>query len=57
MRDRTSIGRIQVQGLTEDRFTLVADGREVLTAPSTEWANGAFVDAGPDIEVGKRFAS
>ena len=54
VRDRTSIGRIQVQGLSEDRFTLVADGKEVLTAPSTEWGNGAFIDAGPDIEIGKK---
>ena len=22
--------------------------------PSTEWGNGAFIDAGPDIEIGKK---
>jgi putative heme-binding domain-containing protein len=47
---QTAIGRIQFLGLPEGRYTLVADNVEILTAEAKEWAGGAFIDAGPDIE-------
>ena len=33
-----------------DSYTLTADKVEILTADTKEWASGAFIDAGPDID-------
>ncbi|MBC8244071.1 MAG: c-type cytochrome [Verrucomicrobia bacterium] len=46
---QTAIGRVQILGLPEGRFTLAADGEEVLTAETREWRQGAYIDAGPDV--------
>ncbi len=47
---QTAIGRIQFLGLPEGRYTLAADNVEILTADTKEWASGAFIDAGLDID-------
>ena len=47
---RTAIGRIQFIGVPEGSFTLVADGAEIHTAGTKEWAGGAFIDGGPDVD-------
>ena len=47
---QTAIGRIQFLGLPEGRYTLAADNVEILTADTKEWAGGAFIDAGLDID-------
>ena len=51
---QTAIGRIQILGLPEGRFTLAADGEEVLTAETREWSQGAYIDAGPDVDQAKK---
>ena len=54
MRARTSVGRIQIQDCPEGEYTLVIDGEEALTASSIDWINGAFFDAGPDVELAEK---
>ncbi|MEE2948296.1 MAG: PVC-type heme-binding CxxCH protein [Verrucomicrobiota bacterium] len=54
---QTATGRIQFLGLPEGRYTLVADNVEILTAEAKEWAGGAFIDAGPDIEQAEEIRS
>ena len=54
MRSRTSVGRIQIQGCPEGEHTLVIDGQEALTAPSSDWLNGAFFDEGPDVDLSEK---
>ena len=47
---RTAIGRIQFMDLPGGSFTLAADGIEIHTADVKEWAGGAFIDGGPDVD-------
>ena len=54
---RTAIGRIQFMGLPEGSFTLAADGVEIHTADVKEWAEGAFIDGGPDVDQVERLRS
>ncbi|MDB4808208.1 GDSL-type esterase/lipase family protein, partial [Verrucomicrobia bacterium] len=54
---RTAIGRIQFMGTPDGSFTLIADGIEIHTGDSKEWAGGAFIDGGPDVDQFERLRS
>ena len=54
MKSRISVGRIQIQACPDGEHTLVVDGKEALTASSSDWLKGAFFDAGPDVELSER---
>ena len=54
---RTAIGRIQFKGIPDGSFTLIADGIEIHTGDSKEWAGGALIDAGPDVDQVERLRS
>ena len=54
---RTAIGRIQFMGTPDGTFTLIADGIEIHTGDSKEWAGGAFIDGGPDVDQFERLRS